>query len=102
MKWAIIAATVLTLDMAGASVAGAEPRTYQLPDETVTFRQALGSEVARNNCSTCHSTDYIAFQPPNQGQAFWEAEVGKMIKVYHAPIEEADAKVIADYLAKTY
>jgi len=25
-----------------------------------------------------------------------------MIKSYHAPISEADAKTIADYLAKTY
>jgi hypothetical protein len=36
------------------------------------------------------------------GKAFWEAEVTKMIKAYHAPISEADAKAIADYLAKTY
>jgi hypothetical protein len=36
------------------------------------------------------------------GKAFWEAEVTKMIKVYHAPISDADAKAIADYLAKTY
>jgi hypothetical protein len=68
----------------------------------VTFREAPGSEAARNNCSTCHSTDYIAFQPPKQGRAFWEAEVVKMIKVYHAPIEEAEAKAIVDYLAETY
>ena len=41
-------------------------------------------------------------QPPGKGQAFWDAEVQKMIKVYHAPVDEADAKAIADYLAKTY
>jgi len=37
-----------------------------------------------------------------RGSEFWEAEVKKMIKSYHAPISEADAKTITDYLAKTY
>jgi sulfite dehydrogenase (cytochrome) subunit B len=41
-------------------------------------------------------------QPPEQGRAFWEAEVQKMIKVYGAPIEQSDVKAIFDYLAKTY
>ena len=41
-------------------------------------------------------------QPPGKGKAFWEAEVTKMIKVYHAPITEADGKVISEYLASTY
>jgi uncharacterized protein (DUF697 family) len=41
-------------------------------------------------------------QPAKKGHAFWSAEVTKMIKVYGAPIEEADAKAIADYLAATY
>ena len=58
--------------------------------------------AAQNNCVTCHSVDYINTQPPNRGKAFWEAEVTKMIKVYHAPINDADAMAIADYLAKTY
>ena len=51
---------------------------------------------------SCHSVDYINTQPPRRGKEFWEAEVKKMIKSYHAPISEADAKAIADYLAKTY
>jgi hypothetical protein len=32
----------------------------------------------------------------------WDAEVTKMIKAYGAPISDADAKEIADYLAKNY
>jgi hypothetical protein len=51
---------------------------------------------------SCHSVDYINTQPPGRGSEFWEAEVKKMIKSYHAPISEADAKTITDYLAKTY
>ena len=32
----------------------------------------------------------------------WDAEVTKMIKALGAPINDADAKAIADYLAKNY
>ena len=91
--WAALAA-------AGASLA--KPLSYMLPDETAAFRPGPGVEALQNNCASCHSADYINFQPPNKGQAFWDAEVQKMIKAYHAPIDEADAKLITDYLAKTY
>jgi mono/diheme cytochrome c family protein len=80
----------------------ARPLSYVLPDETAVFRPALGVEAAQNSCASCHSADYINFQPPNKGPAFWDAEVQKMIKAYHAPIDEKDARSIADYLAKTY
>lgn len=84
------------------TLAAATPLTYDLPDETATFRPGPGVEVAQNNCATCHSTDYINYQPSKRGAAFWNAEVAKMIKVYGAPISEEDAKTIAAYLAATY
>jgi hypothetical protein len=34
--------------------------------------------------------------------AGWSAEVTKMIKAYGAPVDDADAKAIAEYLAKNY
>jgi sulfite dehydrogenase (cytochrome) subunit B len=80
----------------------AKPLTYVLPEETATLRPGPDMEVAQNNCMSCHSVDYINTQPPRRGKEFWEAEVKKMVKSYHAPISEADAKTIADYLAKTY
>jgi len=90
---------------AGLAVTGAtlaKPLSYKLPDETATFRPGPGVEVAQSNCASCHSADYINFQPPKKGRVFWDAEVQKMIKAYHAPIDEKDAKTITDYLAKTY
>lgn len=83
-------------------IVSAAPLTYALPDETATFRPGAGIEVAQANCSACHSTDYINYQPSGKGAAFWEAEVTKMIKVYGAPITEDDAKTIAAYLASAY
>jgi hypothetical protein len=94
------AAAAAVLTMAAASYA--EPLTYMLPEETTTLREGPGVERAANNCLQCHSVGYIRTQPPNRGKAFWEAEVTKMIKVYHAQISEADAKVIVDYLATAY
>lgn len=88
--------------LAGAPLALAAPLSYELPDEMAEFRPGPGIEAAQNNCAACHSADYISTQPPQMGQAFWDAEVQKMIKVYGAPIDETDAKTIADYLARTY
>ena len=79
----------------------AKPLTYVLPEETATLRPGPGVETA-GVCMSCHSVDYINTQPPQSGKEFWEGEVKKMIKSYHAPISEADAKTIADYLARTY
>ena len=45
--------------------------------------------------------DYIVSQPHSDAKR-WEGEVKKMISVYGAPIDEADAKVIVEYLATAY
>lgn len=82
--------------------AGAKPLTYDLPEDTAQLHPGPGKEVAEAHCLTCHSPDYIAMQPAKKGHAFWTAEVTKMIKAYGAPIEDDDAKKIADYLAATY
>ncbi|MFY9971166.1 MAG: cytochrome c [Roseiarcus sp.] len=75
--------------------------TYELPDETADLKPGPGVEAA-GVCLACHSADYISTQPSNEGKAFWEAEVQKMIKVYKAPIDPSDAPAIADYLAANY
>ena len=85
---------------AGAAVAA--PVTYTLPEETAEFKPGPGVEAAQDNCMSCHSADYINAQPPKKGRAFWDAEVTKMIHTYKAPIQDADAKAIVDYLEKTY
>jgi mono/diheme cytochrome c family protein len=100
MKLIRIALPLLALACAGAALA--EKATYQLPEETAAFRAGPGLDTVLNNCGACHSADYVSSQPPGQGAAFWDAEVQKMIKIYGAPIDAADAKTIADYLAKTY
>jgi sulfite dehydrogenase (cytochrome) subunit B len=84
--------------------ANAAPISYTLPDETAAFKPGPNLEVVQNNCTACHSADYIQAQPrgPKFKKDFWQAEVTKMIKVYGAPIDEADVGKIVEYLAATY
>jgi mono/diheme cytochrome c family protein len=85
-----------------AGTALAAPLTYDLPEETAVFKDAPGADVAINNCSACHSADYMRTQPPGMGIAFWTAEVNKMIKSFGAPIDPEDVADIAKYLASNY
>jgi hypothetical protein len=111
MKLSTIAVLTLTclagpLIICGSlpSEADAKPISYKIPKETATFKPGPNLEVVQNNCTACHSADYIQTQPrgPKFKEAFWRAEVTKMIKVYGAPIEEADVGKIVDYLTQTY
>ncbi len=90
------------LGLLGIGAAQARPASYTLPAETAVLKPGPGIEAAQGNCLGCHSADYINFQPQQKGAAFWDAEVQKMIKVYRAPIDAADAQAITAYLAKTY
>ena len=95
-----IALATCAVLLSGAVIAA--PRTYELPPDTARLRPGTGMDAAQSNCLSCHSADYVNYQPAKKGAAFWEAEVTKMIKVYKAPIEAPDAKAIAAYLAATY
>ncbi len=86
-----------------APLAGAQKKTIQLPNDNpmATLKPGPGRQVVINNCSICHSTDYIVRQP-KAGLDRWQAEVEKMIKVMGAPASQADAQVIARYIATHY
>jgi sulfite dehydrogenase (cytochrome) subunit B len=89
---ALVASLLL---LAGATVADAE-------EQPINLKAAPGVEQVEGNCGACHSLDYIEMNSPFLNAAGWNAEVTKMIKAFGAPISEADAKAIADYLAKNY
>ncbi|MGO9701311.1 MAG: cytochrome c [Xanthobacteraceae bacterium] len=71
-------------------------------EQPVNLKPAPGLDQVEGNCGACHSLDYIEMNSPFLNAAGWNAEVTKMIKAFGAPINEADAKAIADYLAKNY
>jgi mono/diheme cytochrome c family protein len=82
----------------------AEPVSYKLPEETAALKPGPNLEVVKNNCTACHSVDYIQTQPrgPKFKKDFWQAEVTKMIKVFGAPIDDANVPKIVEYLTTTY
>ena len=85
---------VIAAAMAGG-IAWAQERRVDLKD-------GPGRAKVEANCASCHSLDYIPGNSPFMNRQVWGAEVTKMIKVYGAPIADADATEIADYLAKNY
>ena len=71
-------------------------------EQQINLKKAPGSDQVEANCQACHSLAYIPMNSPFLNAAGWTAEVNKMIKVMGAPIDDADAKAIIDYLAKNY
>ena len=71
-------------------------------EQVVELKKAPGLDKVATNCAVCHSLDYIQMNSPFPNAALWDAEVTKMIKVYGAPISDADAAAIANYLKSNY
>lgn len=89
--------------LVGASwfaVAIAPPAAAQ--EKPIQLKQGAGREEVATACSGCHSLDYIVMNSPFPNAALWDAEVTKMIKAFGAPVSDADAKVMADYLKQNY
>jgi mono/diheme cytochrome c family protein len=88
--FAIIAAAVLT----------ALPALAQ--EQQIKLKPGPGLDKLEANCAACHTLAYIPMNSPFLDAKGWEAEVTKMIKAYGAPIDDADAKAIAEYLKANY
>jgi mono/diheme cytochrome c family protein len=71
-------------------------------EQKVELKAGPGRDQVEANCVACHSLDYIVGNSPFMTRQVWDAEVTKMIKAFGAPISDADAKVIVDYLAANY
>jgi mono/diheme cytochrome c family protein len=71
-------------------------------EQVIELKRAPGLDKVATNCAVCHSLDYIQMNSPFPNAALWDAEVTKMIKVYGAPISDADAAAIVDYLKSNY
>jgi mono/diheme cytochrome c family protein len=71
-------------------------------EKPVALKQGEGRDKVEAHCAACHSLDYIQINSPFPNAALWDAEVTKMIKAFGAPIGDADAKIISEYLKKNY
>ena len=71
-------------------------------EQPINLKKGPGVEKVEGNCAACHSLDYIQMNSPFMNAAGWDAEVTKMIKAMGAPISDADAAAIKEYLIKNY
>lgn len=71
-----------------------------LPTSDRVFPAGPHVDAITNNCLACHSAGMVLNQP-SLTRSEWEGEVGKMRKTYKAPVSDADATAIVDYLAST-
>ncbi len=89
-----IAGLVAALALVATVVIAAEQR--------IALKDGPGRDKVEANCGSCHSLDYIVMNSTFLNRQVWDAEVTKMIKAFGAPINEADAKEISEYLTKNY
>lgn len=108
-RWSVAAVTVALFVVALVAAVASDSRavraddtvTITLPPDDVKLADGPGRDVTETQCRMCHSLDYVTTQPRG-GAAQWQGVVTKMRTVYAAPIGEADAKTIADYLTDHY
>lgn len=54
------------------------------------------------SCGACHGLDFVPMNSPFLNASAWQVEVDKMIHAFGAPIDDADAKIVTEYLIKNY
>jgi cytochrome c6 len=101
MKKTAVFAILLATAVSAYASEGGTVRTITLPNVETNLPDGPGKLVVTANCSACHSLDYIVMQPKLSPDA-WAGTVSKMRKVFGAEISDADAGVIASYLAKNF
>lgn len=101
MKKTAVFAILLAVSVSAYAKEGGTVRSITLPIVETPLADGEGKVVVTSNCSSCHSLDYIVMQPKLSPDA-WTGTVNKMRKVFGAEISDADAGVIASYLAMNY
>lgn len=71
-------------------------------EQPVTLKPGAGLEQVEQNCSGCHSLDYVRMNAPFLSRDNWKAEVTKMRVAYGAAIDDADSAKIVAYLTANY
>jgi sulfite dehydrogenase (cytochrome) subunit B len=97
-----LAAAGSVLAAAGVPATDAVPARGQGGEETIVLKDAPGRDLVASHCAICHSLDYIPANAPAMNRAGWDKSIQKMRKAYGAPITDAEAQQILEYLAGSY
>jgi mono/diheme cytochrome c family protein len=73
----------------------------EVPFVAFPIKMGTGFDAVQANCLTCHSFGYIINQG-RQSKAFWREKVDKMIIHFKAPMDEAAAVAVTNYLYDYY
>ena len=81
-----------------------EAKEITLPEEKAQLAESPlpGYALATALCYTCHSVDYVLYQPSSTSRAWWKTTMTKMQKTFAAPIPDSAMEPLIDYLVKTY
>jgi hypothetical protein len=87
-----------------AALPAASALDITLPPDGASFKPSdlPGYALVQRDCVTCHSAQYVLYQPPSLPRSYWEATVKKMKNPFGAPFADEDIPAIVDYLVKTY
>ena len=92
---AALLAAALLAGACGALQAAAAAETTQLKDGS-------GRDLTTGRCVICHSLEYIPSNAPAMNRTGWQKTIQKMKDRFGAPITDAEAKQILDYLDGAY
>ncbi|MCZ8369976.1 MAG: cytochrome c [Porphyrobacter sp.] len=67
------------------------------PDDPNELPDGPGRDVVLENCTACHSPSTM-LQQPKVSREKWESIIGKMRKLYKAPVDDAAAAQVVDYM----
>jgi mono/diheme cytochrome c family protein len=100
----LVAKVFLFIAFALSASGIASTKKMTLPPDGVQLEASglPGYAKARAVCATCHSAEYMLYQPPTAPRSYWDAMVKRMKTVFNAPVDDADMPDIVDYLTNTY
>jgi hypothetical protein len=99
--------TTLALSCAALITAGCAQigtKSFAPPADRMSIKTSAlpGFAKAQAQCQSCHSAEYMLYQPPSAARPYWNNMVLRMKTVFKAPIADADVPELVDYLVKTY
>ncbi|MBV8783619.1 MAG: cytochrome c [Gammaproteobacteria bacterium] len=93
MRTPAVAVLLLLLAAAGGRARAEEPAP---------LRDAPGRDATQANCSICHTAEYIPMNAPAMDRAGWQKSLQKMRERFGAPLSDADAQTVLEYLSANY
>jgi len=94
---ALLSALALLAACDAAPTANFADASITLPDDPVDLPEGPGRDAVIENCTACHSPSTM-LQQPKVPREKWESIVGKMIKLYKAPVDPEAVPSIVNYM----